>query len=84
MKEIIPYTSIGGLLETRKIWKEWIIRKLQYNQKEDSLLHRLEKYITTPVITGGVTNGIFQACSMFLDTNDYIIVPNKNMGIMII
>ena len=80
VKEIIPYTSIGGLLETRKIWKEWIIKKSQYNQKDDSLLYRLEKYITTPVITGGVTNGIFQACSMFLDASDYIIVPNKRWG----
>ena len=80
VKEIVPYTSIGGLLETRKIWKEWIIKKSQYKQKEDSLLNRLEKYITTPVITGGVTNGIFQACSMFLDESDYIIVPNKRWG----
>lgn len=80
VKEIIPYTSIGGLLETRKIWKEWIVKKSQYNQKDDSLLHRLEKYITTPIITGGVTNGIFQACSMFLDASDYIIVPNKRWG----
>ncbi len=80
VKEIIPYTSIGGLLETRKIWKEWIIKKSQYNQKDYSLLHRLEKYITTPIITGGVTNGIFQACSMFLDASDYIIVPNKRWG----
>ncbi|NVM35655.1 MAG: aminotransferase class I/II-fold pyridoxal phosphate-dependent enzyme [Candidatus Lokiarchaeota archaeon] len=80
VKQIIPYTSIGGLLETRKIWKEWIIKKSLYSEKEDSLLSRLEKYITTPVITGGVTNGIFQICSMFLNPNDYIIVPNKRWG----
>ncbi len=80
VKQIIPYTSIGGLLETRKIWKEWILKKSLYSEKEDSLLSRLEKYITTPVITGGVTNGIFQACSMFLNPNDYIIVPNKRWG----
>ncbi|MEE9377926.1 MAG: aminotransferase class I/II-fold pyridoxal phosphate-dependent enzyme [Candidatus Lokiarchaeia archaeon] len=80
VKQIIPYTSIGGLLETRKIWKDWIIKKSLYSEKEASLLSRLEKYITTPVITGGVTNGIFQACSMFLNPSDYIIVPNKRWG----
>ncbi len=80
VNQIIPYTSIGGLLETRKIWKEWIIKKSSYTAEEDSLLSRLEKFITTPVITGGVTNGIFQACVMFLNSNDYIIVPNKRWG----
>ncbi|MCK4380903.1 MAG: aminotransferase class I/II-fold pyridoxal phosphate-dependent enzyme [Candidatus Lokiarchaeota archaeon] len=80
VKQIIPYTSIGGLLETRMIWKDWIIKKSLYSEKEASLLSRLEKYITTPVITGGVTNGIFQACSMFLNPSDYIIVPNKRWG----
>jgi len=80
IKQIIPYTSIGGLLETRLIWKDWIIEKSLYSEKEDSLLSRLKKYITTPVITGGVTNGIFQACSMFLNPNEYIIVPNKRWG----
>ena len=80
IKQIIPYTSIGGLLETRMIWKDWIIEKSLYSEKEDSLLSRLKKYITTPVITGGVTNGIFQACSMFLNPNEYIIVPNKRWG----
>ncbi|MFX0000548.1 MAG: aminotransferase class I/II-fold pyridoxal phosphate-dependent enzyme [Candidatus Hodarchaeota archaeon] len=80
IKEIIPYTSIGGLLETRKIWKEWIIRKSLYREEDESLLSRLDKYITTPVITGGVTNGIFQGCVMFLNPNDYIIMPNKRWG----
>jgi len=32
------------------------------------------------VITGGVTNGIFQACSLFLNPSEYIIIPNKRWG----
>ncbi|MFX1417655.1 MAG: aminotransferase class I/II-fold pyridoxal phosphate-dependent enzyme [Promethearchaeota archaeon] len=79
INEIVPYTSIGGLKATREIWKEWIVYKSLYNLNDD-LSSRLNKYITTPIITGGVTNGIFQACSIFLDPSDYIIVPNKRWG----
>jgi len=80
IKEVIPYTSIGGLQETRDNWKEWIAKKSLYNNKEEALISRLNKYITTPVITGGVTNGIFQACSLFLNPSEYIIIPNKRWG----
>ena len=80
VKQIVPYASIGGLKETRKIWKNWIIHKSLYSEKDEALLSRLDKYITTPVITGGVTNGIFQGCTLFLNPNDYIIVPNKRWG----
>lgn len=80
VKEIIPYTSIGGLFETREKWKKWIIKKSLYGEKDDTLSSRLNKYITTPVITAGVTNGIFQGCVMFLNPNEYIIVPNKRWG----
>ncbi|MFX1590690.1 MAG: aminotransferase class I/II-fold pyridoxal phosphate-dependent enzyme, partial [Promethearchaeota archaeon] len=57
-----------------------IIHKALYSEKEEALLSRLDKYITTPVITGGVTNGIFQSCALFLNPNDYIIIPNKRWG----
>ncbi|MDX1797650.1 MAG: aminotransferase class I/II-fold pyridoxal phosphate-dependent enzyme [Candidatus Lokiarchaeia archaeon] len=80
VKDIVPYTSIGGLIETREFWKDWIIRKSLYENDEVALLSRLKKYITTPVITGGITNGIFQACSLFLNPRDSIIVPNKRWG----
>ncbi len=80
IEEMIPYKSIGGLLQTREIWKDWIIKKSLYEEKDEVLLSRLKKFITTPIITGGVTNGIFQACVMFLDPSDSIIVPNKRWG----
>ena len=80
VEEMIPYKSIGGLLQTREIWKEWIIKKSLYEEKDDDLLSRLSKFITTPVITGGVTNGIFQACTIFLNPGNHIIVPNKRWG----
>jgi aspartate/methionine/tyrosine aminotransferase len=81
VKEIVPYASIGGLNEIREIWRNWVIRKANYDKKKEShLLANLEKYITTPVITAGVTNGIFQACTLFLNPNEFIITPNKRWG----
>ncbi|MFX1311829.1 MAG: aminotransferase class I/II-fold pyridoxal phosphate-dependent enzyme [Promethearchaeota archaeon] len=81
VKEIVPYASIGGLSETREIWKNWMIKKSLYNEEsEKSLLERLEKYISHPVITAGITNGIFQSCAMFLNPDEIIIAPNKRWG----
>ncbi|MHA2184861.1 MAG: aminotransferase class I/II-fold pyridoxal phosphate-dependent enzyme [Promethearchaeota archaeon] len=81
IKEIVPYSSIGGLNETREIWKNWIISKSNYDKENEAdMFSRLEKYITTPIITAGVTNGIFQCSSLFLNPGEYIIAPNKRWG----
>ncbi|KKK44900.1 hypothetical protein LCGC14_0668890 [marine sediment metagenome] len=79
IKEIVPYASIGGLNETREIWKNYIIKKANYD-KEKEKLSRLERYISTPIITSGVTNGIFQSCSLLLNPGETIIAPNKRWG----
>jgi aspartate/methionine/tyrosine aminotransferase len=81
IKDIVPYASIGGLNETREIWKDWIIKKSQFNEiKEKDLIEKLEKQITTPIITAGVTNGIFQCSALFLNPGEFIIAPNKRWG----
>ena len=81
IKNIVPYASIGGLNETREIWKNWILKKSQYDEsKEKNLMEKLEKQITTPIITAGVTNGIFQSSSLFLNPGEFIIAPNKRWG----
>ena len=81
IKNIVPYASIGGLNETREIWKNWVVKKSQYDEiKEKDLIEKLEKQITTPIITAGVTNGIFQCSSLFLNPGEFIIAPNKRWG----
>ncbi|MHA2283708.1 MAG: aminotransferase class I/II-fold pyridoxal phosphate-dependent enzyme [Promethearchaeota archaeon] len=81
IKNIVPYASIGGLNETRETWKNWVIKKSQYDEvKEKTLMEKLEKQITTPIITSGVTNGIFQCSSLFLNPGEFIIAPNKRWG----
>ncbi|MFX1456193.1 MAG: aminotransferase class I/II-fold pyridoxal phosphate-dependent enzyme [Promethearchaeota archaeon] len=81
IKNLVPYALIGGLNETREIWKSWIINKSHSNEiKEKGMVEKLEKYITMPIITAGVTNGIFQCCSLFLNPGEIIIAPNKRWG----
>ncbi|MHA1489493.1 MAG: aminotransferase class I/II-fold pyridoxal phosphate-dependent enzyme [Promethearchaeota archaeon] len=79
--DVVPYASIAGLPEIREVWKKWIVQKSLYDENTDKeKINRLKKYITTPLITSGVTNGIFLTCAMFLNHNDYIISPNKRWG----
>lgn len=81
INEIVPYPKISGLEELKTIWKNWIIEKSLINKTvEKERLKRLENYISTPVITSGLTNGIFLCCSLFLNSGDYIISTNKRWG----
>ena len=81
INEIVPYPKISGLEELKTIWKNWIIEKSLINKTvEKERLNRLENYISTPVITSGLTNGIFLCCSLLLNSGDYIISTNKRWG----
>ncbi len=81
INEIVPYSKISGLEELKTIWKNWIIEKSLINKTvEKERLNRLENYISTPVITSGLTNGIFLCCSLFLNSGDYVISTNKRWG----
>jgi len=81
INEIVPYPKISGLEGLKTIWKNWIIEKSLINKTiEKERLNRLENYISTPVITSGLTNGIFICCSLLLNSGDYIISPNKRWG----
>ncbi len=81
INEIVPYPKISGLEGLKTIWKNWIIEKSLINKTiEKERLNRLENYISTPVITSGLTNGIFVCCSLLLNSGDYIISTNKRWG----
>jgi len=81
INEIVPYPKISGLEELKTIWKNWIIEKSLINKTiEKERLNRLENYVSTPVITSGLTNGIFLCCSLLLNSGDYIISTNKRWG----
>ncbi len=81
VNEVVPYPQISGLEDLKNSWKNWIIKKSCYNiDFEQDKLNKLENFVTTPVVTAGLTNGIFFCCSLFLNQGDFIISPNKRWG----
>jgi len=78
VKSIVPYASIGGLADIREVWKKWIVRKSKYTDKKN--IELLETSITKPIVTQGITNGIFLCCSFLLSPGETIISPNKRWG----
>ncbi|MBD3254955.1 MAG: aminotransferase class I/II-fold pyridoxal phosphate-dependent enzyme [Candidatus Lokiarchaeota archaeon] len=81
VRDLVPYSSIGGLTGIREIWKDWIVKKSNYDENDDKEeLSRLKEGITDPITTGGITNAIYLSCSMFLNPGEQIISPNKRWG----
>ena len=78
MSSIVPYAPIGGISELRNIWKNWIVKKSDYTEQEK--LDKLENTLSTPIVTQGITNGIFMTCSFLLNSGESIISPNKRWG----
>jgi len=78
VKFLVPYASIGGLADIREVWKNWITRKSNYT--DNKKIELLEKSITKPIVTQGITNGIFLCCSFLLNPGEIIISPNKRWG----
>lgn len=75
MRSVVPYAAVNGLPETREAWKNWIARKSGLS--EETRLNRIKKHITLPMVTSGVTNGIFSSCMLLLNPGEFIIAPNK-------
>ncbi len=81
VNEVVPYSKVSGLEELKSVWKKWLIKKSLYNKDSElSELNRLENFITTPIVTSGLTNGIFLCCSLLLNPGEFIISPNKRWG----
>jgi len=81
INDVVTYSKISGLVDLKNLWKNWIIKKSCYKtDSEQEKLNKLENFITTPVVTAGVTNGIFLCCSLLLNPGDFIISPNKRWG----
>jgi aspartate/methionine/tyrosine aminotransferase len=70
-QETVAYAPTPGIPELRKLWKEQIARK---NTSLGSAL------TTSPIVTGGLTNGLFQIATLFLDDGDALIVPELFWG----
>ena len=69
--ELFPYAPSSGLLALRKAWKEKMLAD------NPSLVG---KQISLPVVTNALTHGVSIAADMFVDADDYIVVPDKFWG----
>jgi len=75
VRSVVPYAPIGGIADVRKTWKNWIVKKSQSADTKS-----LEQSISLPIVTQGITNGIYMLCSFLLNPGESIISPNKRWG----
>jgi len=74
---IVPYAPISGLPDLRKYWKNWIVTKCKTINNLSSKNLDISELITLPVVTHGITFGIFLATRLFAEPEEFIISPNK-------
>ena len=65
--EMFAYAPTAGLPELRQIWMMEMIRK------NPSLVN---KTVSMPIITSGLTHGLSIVSDLFIDENDDVIIPN--------
>lgn len=70
-KDVFTYAPTAGDPNLRKVWKR------EMEKKNPSLKG---KETSVPVVTSGLTHGIFVAAELFLDENDVILVPDMFWG----
>ena len=64
--EILNYSKIQGDLKLRTKWKELMIKKNP----------SIKEKISLPIVSVGLTHGLFVISNLFLNENDSIIIPN--------
>ncbi|MBD3186418.1 aminotransferase class I/II-fold pyridoxal phosphate-dependent enzyme [Candidatus Bathyarchaeota archaeon] len=71
---VASYAPIAGLPDLRSTWRDWILEKtgLAGGGMEDA--------ITLPVVTNGLTNGIFFIGKLFADPGDHVLTSSKHWG----
>lgn len=69
--DIVAYAPTPGVPELRDAWKSEMIRK---NPEMATLA------TTRPLVTGGLTNGLFQLAEMFVDPGDALVLPELFWG----
>lgn len=65
--EYLPYSPTPGLLKIRELWKEKIF-------KENSVIN--PEYLSLPMVTTGITQGIDIVANLFSEKDDALLLPN--------
>ena len=69
--EAVAYSPTGGAPKLRDLWAQEIASK---NPSLADTPH------SRPVVTAGLTNGIFQLSELFVDPGDYVVMPDMFWG----
>lgn len=69
--EVVAYAPTAGVYELRQAWREEIRRK------NPSVAGTP---LSLPVVTAGLTNGIFHIAELFADAGDTVILPELHWG----
>ncbi len=72
--QIFPYAPIVGVPAVRDNWKKWICYKLRKRNTP------IEPILTRPLITPGITMGVYVICKLFLAPGEKAVIPNKRWG----
>lgn len=70
-RETVAYAPTPGLPALRTLWKEQMIEKNPSLQGVPT---------SSPMVTGGLTNGLFQIATLFLDDGDRLVLPDLFWG----
>lgn len=65
--EYLPYSPTSGLPKLRELWKKKIL-------KDNNTLD--EKYLSLPMVTTGITQGIDTVANLFSEKGDALLLPN--------
>ena len=69
--EYLPYSPTPGLPKMRELWKEKILKD---NPKIN------DEYLSLPMVTTGITQGIDIAATLFSEAGDALLLPNIKLG----
>ncbi|MHA1681543.1 MAG: aminotransferase class I/II-fold pyridoxal phosphate-dependent enzyme [Promethearchaeota archaeon] len=72
---ISRYAPVAGIPALRQKWKDWILEKTGLKEQAGA-----SELLTLPVVTNGLTNGVFLTGSLFLDPGDLVLLSNKHWG----
>ena len=70
-EQSLSYAPSFGLLNLRKIWQQYMLRK------NPSLMG---KQISLPIVTNAITHGLSVTADMWIEEGDVIILPDKIWG----
>ncbi|MEF3255603.1 MAG: aminotransferase class I/II-fold pyridoxal phosphate-dependent enzyme [Deferribacterales bacterium] len=69
--DIFPYAPATGRPDLRKKWRE---KQLEENPSMKG------KFFGTPIVTNALTHGLSIVADMFVDTGDYVVMPDMFWG----